>query len=261
MIINKPSREKKSTKKTLHSQSNLCCPFCKNTELEEYEEYKDAARRFFRCKNCESVFAHPKCFLNAQEQRERYLLHRNNLEPASKKSGYRGFLARFADAALAYANKLVKVTSIFDYGSGPEPALVHLLEEYKTTNRLPNTVEIRGWDPFFAPDTAFFKNGADLVLCLEVAEHFENPTEGFKGLARAARIGGIVALQTLLVPQNYAEFKNWWYKEDTTHVSFYSLQALEICAKNAGLALEAHSDTVFFFRRIAPYYSEFPSPL
>lgn len=250
MAKNFNSTEKKHKQKKSHLQRNLHCPICKSTEL---TEYNDAARRFFRCRNCESVFVDPECFLKPDEQSARYLLHQNVLEPAEKQGGYRYFLTKFADTALGYVNKLSeehKATSIFDYGSGPEPSLMYLLEEYKASGRLSNATEIRGWDPFFAPDTMFFENGADLVLCLEVAEHFETPIEDFKGLARSCSTDGIIALQTILVPKTRAEFKNWWYKEDTTHVTFYSKYALELCAKNAGLVLEAHIDAVFFFRKI-----------
>lgn len=236
-----------------HLPVDLCCHICGNFEL---EEYVDGTRRFLRCggmEGCGIVFVHPECYLTPQKQSERYLLHRNILEPADAKGGYRSFLAKFADTVLDYMRNTStehKLSSIFDYGSGPEPALMQLLTEYKLSGRLADTTEIRGWDPFFAPTTPFFKNGADLVLCLEVAEHFENPTEGFAGLARASRLGGIVALQTMIVPQNYTDFKNWWYKEDSTHVNFYSKNALELCAKNAGLVLEAHINSVFFFRKI-----------
>lgn len=262
-----------SSKKNLYWQDNFCCPVCENTTL---TEYTDATRRFFRCEKqngidvgimshdksanylftgCGSVFRHPECFLSSQEQSARYLLHKNKLEPAKTQSGYRRFLAKFADAALAYVTTMNKgdnsftLKSIFDYGSGPEPSLVHLLEEYKTTGHLAPNTEIRGWDPFFAPNTIFFKNGADLVLCLEVAEHFETPAKDIKKLASAVRIGGIVALQTILVPPTHAEFRKWWYKEDPTHVTFYSKQGLELCAKNAGLLLTAHIDSVFFFQK------------
>ena len=114
---------------------------------------------------------------------------------------------------------------------------------------LPENTEIRGWDPFFVPDVPFFADGADAVLCLEVAEHFENPARGFEGLAKACRPGGYAAVQTLFVPETDGEagtdtdtgaeaaaaaFRSWWYKEDATHVSFYTEKALKVCAERAG---------------------------
>lgn len=252
----------------------FACPFCGNADT---TEYFGGTRRFFRCGDesatdieystktfvirtkcnedsmhgCGGVFVDPEYFLTPHEQGMRYTLHQNILEPLDVGGGYRNFLTKFADTAFLYLHNLGETSSvrtIFDYGSGPQPALVQLLNEYKDRGQLAKTTEIRGWDPFFAPDTLFFENGADIVFCLEVAEHFENPLKGFEGLARASGIGGIVVLQTMLVPHSYDEFKKWWYKDDTTHVSFYSYKALALCAKRAHLDIEAHIGSVFFFR-------------
>ncbi|MGI5174162.1 class I SAM-dependent methyltransferase [Treponema sp. OMZ 840] len=231
------------------------CPFCGKKGAQElifsFKRSKEGCRRFFRChddeqpadicssdtcsggkkRGCGGIFVHPDCFISAEAQKKRYLLHNNSL--ADK--GYRSFLADFADTALFYIKKLLgrPPHTVFDYGCG-NGALVELLASYTRSGLLPEDTEIRGWDPFFAPGVQFFPGGADAVLCLEVAEHFESPHEGFAGLARACKAGGILAVHTLFAPDNVDDFKSWWYKEDPTHVSFYTQKALELCAKRAG---------------------------
>lgn len=247
------------------------CPFCGGTELKEVRcisklkkkaQDKQAAgspvavrseeRCFMHCtglNGCGGFFLRPEYFLPPEAQKERYLLHNNNLSD----EGYRSFLKKFADTALLHIRELLgrPPRTIFDYGCG-NGALIELLTSYTcgTCGGLfAENTEIRGWDPFFAPDVPLFEEGADAVLCLEVAEHFENPHEGFAGLARACRAGGYAAVQTLFAPEINSEagtdtgtgaetaeaaFRSWWYKEDTTHVSFYTEKALKACAERAG---------------------------
>ncbi|WP_428769802.1 class I SAM-dependent methyltransferase [Treponema sp. HNW] len=252
------------------------CPFCGGIELKEIRcvskhkktvrdrtaavhehESRLHERCFMHCTGnggCGGFFLLPEYFLPKAEQKKRYLLHNNNLSDA----GYRSFLENFADTALVHIRELLgrPPHSIFDYGCG-NGSLVELLHSYACGGLLPENTEIRGRDPFFAPDTPFFEGGADAVLCLEVAEHFENPHEGFAGLARACKKGGYAAVQTLFAPESGGEagadtssgaeiaaganaqaaesaFRSWWYKEDTTHVSFYTEKALKACAERAG---------------------------
>lgn len=94
---------------------------------------------------------------------------------------------------------------------------------------------------------------SSLVLCLEVAEHFEEPQEGFNGLAACCAEGGYVAVGTLPIPDsmNIPEgFKGWWYKDDLTHVSFYTEKAMTACGSASGLEyLGKASPRIFLFRK------------
>ncbi len=197
------------------------------------------SRAFFRCASCGGVFLSPEERLDRKAQRERYLFHRNDPDDA----GYRTFLTNFASAVLSALPR--RPRTVFDYGSGPVPALAGVLD-----GLLGGGTDIRCWDPFFAPGTVFFPGGAELVTCLEVAEHFESPAEGFAGLCRACRPGGAVAVGTLTVPEREKDFERWWYKEDRTHVSFYSGKALDICGLRAGLGCaRVLSGRIFLFTK------------
>ncbi len=229
------------------------CPFCNNSILiEETINF----RQFFQCKHekpsdCSGFFVNPYHFSSAGEQKKRYLLHTNELALCADRNGYRKYLEKFTQCVLSYAKKTGTPTlHLFDYGSGPSPALVMLLKEYNMKFFFQHDVKVKHWDPFFYPEGDFFENGADIVFCLEVIEHFENPLDGFRGLATACAQNGLIAVKTQLAPKDFNEFRKWWYKEDKTHVSFYTMKSIENCAGLVGLHVEATSEGVVFLRKI-----------
>lgn len=226
---------------------------------------------------CRSIFLDTECFESIEAQKKRYEMHNNSLED----EGYRTFLEGFIKPVLQEVLSAQKENKdcerkekpykgesslwsgkILDYGSGPEPALCGLMQRYAHKNEyLSEHCEIRGWDPFFAPDTPFYEDGADLITCLEVAEHFETPLEDMKKLASKCRPGGYVAVGTMLLPyekemSEYDEkkawdtFKKWWYRSDSTHVAFYTMEGLKCCAEKSGLTfMKAVTDRAFLFRK------------
>ncbi len=232
----------------------LRCPFCENTFLIE-ENQKN--KQYYQCSvsdtsGCGGFFVHPDFFNTVQEQKDRYLLHTNELVSEIKSNGYRRYLEKYLSTVLGYESKTERggnIQALFDYGSGPYPAFVMLLREYNEKKVFKNDVQIKHWDPFFYPNGDFFENGADIVFCLEVIEHFENPLEGFEGLAKSCAQGGLIAIQTQLAPNTFDDFKKWWYKDDFTHVSFYTHASIEACSKRVGLVLEAEKDGVVFLRK------------
>ena len=232
------------------------CLFCGNTPIEskiiDHNEYH-------RCLTCFGIYIDPRHRMDQFSEKERYELHDNSIQNA----GYRTYLEKFIDSVMCFSAIQGWITSIsdlqvriMDYGSGPEPALVQLLSE--------KGYEARGWDPFFAPDTPGFKDGAHIVTCLEVAEHFSNPLESFSMIAKHLCPGGFLALGTHLLPvvsqgapldgktgiqSDWDAFKNWWYRQDPTHISFYTLESLRLVAAQAGLTwLGRAGKQVFIFK-------------
>lgn len=218
------------------------CRICGSNEISEFSIKN---RNYIHCKICGSVCTDSNSFENKEKQKLRYEKHNNSL----RDEGYRNFLESFIKPILQELTYL-EINKILDYGSGPEPELCRLLMQYALEGTiLEESCDIRGWDPFFAPDTDFFKEGADLVTCLEVAEHFENPREDMKKMADCCRPDGYVAVGTMLLP-GISEFKNWWYRSDFTHVAFYTLDGLRFCAEKAGLEfIKAVNERVFLFKR------------
>ncbi len=252
------------------------CVFCESVSVRRFDlKTKRTLRGFSYCADCGGIAVLPEYFLPLQEQRERYLKHRNSLAD----SGYKRFLCSFLEAVFAFNGGVcVHAASILDYGSGPEPALVQLLRESAAGGAgvrpaalpfLEQTRVVTGWDPFFAPDLPETDravaaavsssampeatDGFDLVTCLEVAEHFEQPQRGFAGIASRCKPGGYAAIGTLPIPADFPipdGFSSWWYKDDRTHVSFYTEKAIAACGARAGLLYEGMaSPRVFMFKK------------
>lgn len=234
--------------------------------------------QYFRCRSCGGISLSEGCYLSVGEQVERYQHHRNELSD----SGYVRFLCDFVSSCFSFLRGRA-CSHILDYGSGPSPALVGLLRMVSARQRepqqprrtaclpdppslaacvdflchslprLPEQDCITGWDPFFDCDVNLQEGRADLVLCLEVAEHFERPLEGFAGLAHSCASGGHVAVGTLPIPDGMdipQGFKGWWYKDDRTHVSFYTEGSMAACGGSCGLRyLGKASPRIFMFQK------------
>jgi len=196
-----------------------------------------------RCDRCGSVILDPRFFLSPDQERSRYLQHENSLSDP----GYRAYLEAFLDGVFGHeALAEDGIATVFDYGSGPEPALVDLLRQRGFT--------ASGWDPFFNADGERFDAGADLVTCLEVAEHFHNPTDDFASLAGCVRPNGWVAVATRAVNGDLStvvrDFPDWWYRRDPTHVVFYTREGLFFAAEHAGLIYRGQCGPhTYLFRR------------
>lgn len=220
-------------------------------------------RQYWTCRTCGSICLSENHFNNKTEQKLRYEKHHNSISDDGYKSFLEGFIIPILNEIQHEKQNLAEgqtLQTILDYGSGPEPALCELLRQYADEGRyISHGCEIRGWDPFFAPDTAFFENGADLVTCLEVAEHFELPACDFKKLAGTVKAEGFAAIGTMLLPEdcdcrksdNVSDaFTKWWYRSDSTHVTFYTLEGLKKSASSVGLEfVKAVTDRAFLFRK------------
>lgn len=200
-------------------------------------------RTYYACRSCGGIFLDRRQRLEPAAEKARYEKHENSL----KNGGYRAYLEDFMHTVLDFSRGVLSGSgfTVFDYGSGPEPAFVELLRE--------NGYEARGFDPYFAPDTTVFPGGAALVTALEVVEHFADPAGDFVRMAACVKPGGLLAVRTQLlpaVPDIMACFAGWWYREDPTHISFYGEKTLHLVAERAGLLPAGVAGKgVHFFKR------------
>ncbi len=193
-------------------------------------------RSYARCAECGGITLDREFLPDHEAEKARYDLHRNSLAD----TGYRAWLEGFVDDTFRRiaahrslgahgVTEAGKIRTVLDYGSGPEPALVALLRE--------RGFDARGWDPYYAPDMSAGPSPdhgtADLVTCLEVVEHFYEPAKSFADLAAAVRPAGWLAVGTHILPDT--PFERWWYREDTTHVAFWTERAFELLAAEHGL--------------------------
>jgi hypothetical protein len=206
--------------------SALSCPAC-DAPVGRSPKYPDSwagpdARggSYYLCPVCGLVFLDPSKRLDAEAERERYLLHKNSLDNA----GYRKMLENFIDAALM--PYLRPPQAVLDYGSGPEPSMGVLLRE--------RGYSAFSWDPFFSPIRESRTGPIAAVIMHEVLEHCFSPTFALRDAAAVLSRGGILAVSTRLRPLGPDEFIHWWYREDPTHVSFFTSDCLSLIGRDAG---------------------------
>ena len=181
----------------------LTCPLCHDT-VSTQPFHTDSHRDFMKCSECELIFVHPKFLLNKEEEKSRYDLHMN----CSDDPSYRRFLSQILPPVFRF---ITHDSCGLDFGSGPEPSLQKLFQEHG--------YHIRIYDPFYAPDASVLKKKYDFIMATEVVEHLYTPLKTLNMVWNCLKPNGILAIMTQTHPP---DFSNWWYKNDKTHVSFFS---------------------------------------
>jgi len=187
---------------------SINCRLC-NGRGEYLGLYRD--RRYYRCTFCFSVMMDPVYYLPPEEEKHRYDQHNNDVNDP----GYRQFAAPLVDKIKQ--NYGPRVAGL-DYGAGSGPVASVLLRENGYHS-------ISLYDPYYHPDRSVLSERYHFVICCEVIEHFHQPAEEFKLLRSLLLPGGSLFCMTELYDEKI-DFKNWYYKNDPTHVFFYHHRAL-----------------------------------
>ncbi|MCA1950934.1 MAG: PfkB family carbohydrate kinase [Treponema sp.] len=236
------------------------CPLCDRPSTEIISTKR---RSFYSCSLCGFVWADPASYLSSEEEEKRYGLHENSRENA----GYVRFLSEILDQGLQYwyssrrsqayhqegtLDATGTAPLVLDWGSGPNPLASDLLRERGCT--------VYSYDPLFGLPLPPEDQRFDIIFCIEVAEHFKDPLKDFSAMARYLKCGGLLIIHTHKIPREVFAgevgslkdfFAPWWYKEDPTHVSFYSDQSLEVLALHSGLHF-IQGEKLHFFTKPHP---------
>ena len=180
------------------------CPLCYAADAAPFHE--DARRTYLRCSACRLVFVPPWQFVSLQAEKAEYDLHQNSPQDP----GYRRFLSRLFDPLQA---SLGANSRGLDFGSGPGPTLSVMFEEAGH--------QVALYDPFYAHEPAVFDRTYDFITASEVVEHLHHPRRELDRLWRSLKPGGTLGLMTKLV-LNRKAFSTWHYRQDMTHVCFFS---------------------------------------
>lgn len=212
------------------------CPVCSSEADSFYSigpkhsSQSSSERLFCLCPACSLVFQSASTVPEPEEELARYELHQNDIES----EGYRKWLASFIRSSVY---PWYESGRILDFGSGPRPVLTELLE----AEGLPVT----SYDPFYAPEWPVTEEGGEpgrqafsLILLCEVLEHVHNPVFEFKRLGSIAAENALLSLKTQFLPAGGSGvFKEWWYKEDSTHIRFFNPESLRVLGEKSGWEL------------------------
>lgn len=167
---------------------------------------------FFNCNTCGVIFRDQKTFLGATAEKSRYDKHKNDVTDI----GFQKSVQPLVDSVIQYFSNEAKG---LDYGCGNGPVATTILEK--------KGYEIALYDPFYAPDKKVLERKYDFIICNEVIEHFYQPKEEFKKLAALLKPNGKLICGTAICYPTI-DFDNWFYKNDPTHVIFYTTTSLDL---------------------------------
>lgn len=205
------------------------CPLCLTTDTTRF--FADKQRDYLRCRHCRLVFVPPHQQLSPRAEKAIYDYHQNQIDDA----GYRRFLSRLAEPLL---DRLPGHACGLDFGCGPGPLLAEMFSEQGHA--------MRAFDPFYANQPETLQSRYDFVTCTEVVEHFRRPQEEFQRLFGLLKPSGHLGVMTKLVIDADA-FSRWHYKNDPTHIGFFSEDTLQWLAASYQCRLEIIGKDVIIF--------------
>jgi len=192
---------------------NRQCPLCFSAE--NSERFQDKARKYYLCARCELLFVDPNDFLSPSEEKAEYDLHQNS--PSDLR--YRRFLEQMLTPMV---ERIPVKSKGLDFGSGPGPTLSVMFEE------LGHTMSI--YDCFYANDPSIYEQTYQFITATEVVEHLHHPRQELERLWSCLQPGGFLGIMTQLWSEQ-TSFANWRYKDDMTHVCFFSSTSFQWLAK------------------------------
>lgn len=190
------------------------CILC-SSEIEKIKNNKSMIN-YFICKECDFIFIDKNNILSEELEKDRYLKHNNTFDNI-------GYVEKFKNLINKYVINNKSIRYILDFGCGYEPVLAKLLKEYDFF------VDI--YDKYFFQGITFLKKRYDLITLIEVIEHFKDPLLELLNLKKLLNKNGLLIIETLFHPGDKEKFLSWWYKEDQTHISFFTLKTFEKIAE------------------------------
>ena len=220
----------------------MLCPLCESCSPQTYYRQLDpkgpqqgrVKREFYQCGRCQLVFVPAMFHLSAAAEKAEYDKHQNSPQD----SGYRRFLARTLDPL---SERLAPGASGLDFGCGPGPTLSVMLAE--------QGLKVANYDLYYYPDASLLAQPYDFITLTEVIEHLASPMQVLTQLARCLRPNSLLAVMTKRVESQNA-FAQWHYKNDPTHIAFYSEATFTWIAEYFSWQLEIIAKDVVFFRPI-----------
>ncbi len=188
-------------------ENNNRCSLCSET-LNHFSESRK--KTYLICENCGGIQMDSKNFISREKEKARYELHNNDTSDLK----YQAFVTPIVD----YISDNFKPNDKgLDFGAGTGPVITELLMKHNYSINL--------YDPLFWDNKEVLNHKYDYIFACEVIEHFHNPKREFDLLYSLLKPQGQLIIMTYLYNDSI-DFSNWFYKNDETHVFFYTKKTL-----------------------------------
>lgn len=196
---------------------NKTCRLCGSNA----DFFHQDTQKYYRCSECDAIFTAQEDLVDQHSEKERYELHDTDID-----EGYKKFVSPITSNILKDFSSTAKG---LDFGSGRSEIISKVLLESGYT--------IQNFDPFFANKPELLSQQYNYISSCEVIEHFYEPKKEFILLKSMLKKGAKLYLMTELYNDSM-EFGPWYYKNDPTHVFFYTKKTFEWIAKEFDLTLQ-----------------------
>ncbi len=210
---------------------SISCPLCLSQHYIHFSS--DKRREYLQCKICALVYVEDRFILSPKEEKEIYDLHENDIND----SGYIKFLSRLTEPL---TKMIAPGCHGLDFGCGPGPALAHMLVEQGFKMDL--------YDLYYFPDKEILKQKFDFITSTEVIEHIKDSKAFIDQLYCMLKNRGVIGIMTKLV-LNQEAFSSWHYKNDQTHIRFFSTETFEWIAREWKMNIQFHGNDVILFEK------------
>lgn len=201
------------------------CILCGCNDTKAFAAVTNKSRKtFFRCAKCGFCFLDRTQLLGFSQEKERYLLHQNS----NDNQGYVNWLGKIADCAVREVDLNGK--NVLDYGCGHTPVLPEILK-----GKVSHISRVDCYDLYFFPDLNFTEKYT-CIFAVEVFEHFRDVYKEAAQVFSLLETGGYIVISTGFLPEEN-KFASWWYIQDATHISFYSMETFKWLAETFSLKI------------------------
>lgn len=206
------------------------CSLC-NSNTIFFIEIKN--RQYNKCNNCAAILMHPKNYYSIENEIARYQEHNNNVNDV----GYQKFVNPIVEEVFSSFKSIHKG---LDFGCGTGPVITKLLRD--------QNYDITTYDPFFDNNLKALETTYNYIVCCEVIEHFHRPLKEFKLLSSLLKPNGMLYCMTDLYDSTI-DFRNWYYKDDKSHVVFYQKETLEWISKTLNFSKVTFKNRLIVFEK------------
>ena len=216
--------------------SHVACPLCESRDhrLFHQDNNRRSKRAYLSCQQCHLVFVPAEFYLTPAQEKAEYDQHENDVQD----DGYRQFLNRLW---LPLKERLSVNQKVLDFGCGPGPLLANMMQE--------EGMEVSVFDHFYHPEQSVLKpNYYDAITSTEVIEHLHQPQQVFKQWLSMLKSNGYLGVMTKRVTTPEA-FAKWHYKNDLTHVCFFSEACFIWLAQKHQLSYTLIGNDVIIFQK------------